>query len=584
VRAACGFLAVAVGLGAAPAARGADHNDPNAVNSIFWDIDISSADLYDFFGFPAESPDEERVVVALTFAPVPDTGVLDPDLLYRLRFDPDRRAAPLTDESLEGMLKYAAALDELYLDLETEEVRVRVDEGGRAHLRFLGFPSGDFDAEVPTNEVATVRTPDGRVIQVFVGGRDDAFFNDLPGFFRSINYAPQFYKVPHGSPRELRETPIPKTLLELEGNDFFNFDPSRPTHGSGLKLDLPDRPFTWDGDRFLRDENGDFRFVYSGQDAQAGINVNAIVLEMPLAALTESPREERIVKAWGESWVLKAADKVETIPDDAPWHRDPRWWGAPLLAIGAVLLLARASSRSRRRTVLGVVALAGGVAVAMVAVFLAGSRANVDAELSRYKLVDTDGIPFSDAALSEREDERQLGAANVALARQFVIRLAHLGWGFSPSIRALGLKSSFDDDEIPVSVHRWPKLASTAFPRVKTALFQELNMPDDSWNPRGLDIPLRRPFEIFVPNVCAIDMDTNGSWPFGRRLEDQVATRFLSVFLDMSQTIGGQPCHVDILGNQWLWDSAPVQPKTPPNPLKNDREFLDRFPYLAEPW
>ena len=26
------------------------------------------------------------------------------------------------------------------------------------------------------------------------------------------------------------------------------------------------------------------------------------------------------------------------------------------------------------------------------------------------------------------------------------------------------------------------------------------------------------------------------------------------------------------------------EPKTPPNPLKNDKEFLDNFPYLAEPW
>jgi hypothetical protein len=31
----------------------ADHNDPNAVNSIFSDIDVSAADLYDIFGFPA---------------------------------------------------------------------------------------------------------------------------------------------------------------------------------------------------------------------------------------------------------------------------------------------------------------------------------------------------------------------------------------------------------------------------------------------------------------------------------------------------------------------------------------------------
>ena len=32
----------------------ADHNDPNAVNSIFSDIDVSAADLYDIFGFPGD--------------------------------------------------------------------------------------------------------------------------------------------------------------------------------------------------------------------------------------------------------------------------------------------------------------------------------------------------------------------------------------------------------------------------------------------------------------------------------------------------------------------------------------------------
>jgi hypothetical protein len=32
----------------------ADHNDPNAVNSIFSDIDVSAADLYDIFGFPSD--------------------------------------------------------------------------------------------------------------------------------------------------------------------------------------------------------------------------------------------------------------------------------------------------------------------------------------------------------------------------------------------------------------------------------------------------------------------------------------------------------------------------------------------------
>ena len=56
----------------------ADHNDPNAVNSIFSDIDVSAADLYDLFGFPsADTNGGEKVLIALTFASVPEPGVLD---------------------------------------------------------------------------------------------------------------------------------------------------------------------------------------------------------------------------------------------------------------------------------------------------------------------------------------------------------------------------------------------------------------------------------------------------------------------------------------------------------------------------
>ena len=64
----------------------ADHNDPNAVNSIFSDIDVSAADVYDLFGYPsADRSDGERVVIALTFASVPTAGVFDTDMLYRLQ-------------------------------------------------------------------------------------------------------------------------------------------------------------------------------------------------------------------------------------------------------------------------------------------------------------------------------------------------------------------------------------------------------------------------------------------------------------------------------------------------------------------
>ena len=42
--------------------------------------------------------------------------------------------------------------------------------------------------------------------------------------------------------------------------------------------------------------------------------------------------------------------------------------------------------------------------------------------------------------------------------------------------------------------------------------------------------------------------------------------------------------NVDLLNDPGLWNSAPIEPKTPPNPLKNDKEFLADFPYLADPW
>jgi hypothetical protein len=538
-------LAMAVVLAAAGGAFAADHNDPNSVNSIFADIPVSAADLYDMFGWPADDKSGgEKVVLALTFASIPRTGVFDPDMLYRINVDPDPRVGrPLGSEgehTLDAFLHYADAVKRKYATQKASEIRVTFDADNRAKVSFIGFPGGNFAETVATNEVLTIRSPGGQDIKAYIGGRDDAFFNDLPGFFRSINYAPQFYHVPLAW-TDRRELPIPKTLLELDGNKLFNFDPANPRHGQGVKTDLPPGPYTWSGNAYKKDAEGKFRFVYSGRDAQAGININAIILEIPLAFITTNPQRDRIVNAWGESWVRKAASKIETIPDrQGGGFR--AWW---------------------RR--------------------LFSRQDEFAAELAQYKRVDTDGVPFADAGLSEREDSRQLGADNISLARHFVIRFGHLGWGFAPSVSALGLGTCFDHDNSPVSVYRTYTLAAPAFPRVKKCFFQELNMPDDSWNPKKLDIKLRRTFEVFIPNVNAIDMDTTGTWPFGRRLEDQVATRFLSTFLDHRAGCGGKPCNVETLGSQALWDSVPIEPRTPPNPLKNDVPFLTEFPYLAEP-
>ena len=247
----------------------ADHNDPNAVNSIFSDIDVSAADLYDIFGFPSDDTGGgEKVVIALTFASAPRTGVFDPDMLYRVLIAPNSRlirSRQDDDANLDGFLAYLEGVKNKYLSvLKPSEVRVTIDQFNRANIRFLNFAGGSFAAAIDTNQGMSLQSPSGQSIKVFVGGRDDAFFNDLPGFFRSINYAPQFYHVPHTMP-DLRELKIPKTFLELEGNDLFNYDPGQPDWGHGPKRDLPPGPLIWNGDRFKRDANGNFRFVYSGK-------------------------------------------------------------------------------------------------------------------------------------------------------------------------------------------------------------------------------------------------------------------------------------------------------------------------------
>jgi hypothetical protein len=116
----------------------ADHNDPNAVNSIFSDIDVSAADLYDIFGFPGDDrAGIEKVVIALTFAAVPQTGVFDADMLYRILIAPDHRIARWSrdDTSLAGLLAYLEAIKEKYLKiLKPSEVRVMVDHNNRANL------------------------------------------------------------------------------------------------------------------------------------------------------------------------------------------------------------------------------------------------------------------------------------------------------------------------------------------------------------------------------------------------------------------------------------------------------------------
>src|SRR5580698_6775593 len=95
----------------------ADHNDPNAVNSIFSDVDVSAADLYDLFGYPSDDKSGgEKVVIALTFAAVPKAGILDSDLLYRIQIHASPRVAWQGDgHTLQALLTYVDAIKDKYL-------------------------------------------------------------------------------------------------------------------------------------------------------------------------------------------------------------------------------------------------------------------------------------------------------------------------------------------------------------------------------------------------------------------------------------------------------------------------------------
>ena len=144
----------------------ADHNDPNAVNSIFSDIDVSAADLYDIFGFPSDDPDGgEKVVIALTFAAVPEAGILDSDMLYRVQIASDRRVMrpAKEDHSLGALLKYFDGVKNKYLStLRPSEIRVTIDQNNRATIKFLHFPDGDFSNTIDTDKSLTLQSPRAR--------------------------------------------------------------------------------------------------------------------------------------------------------------------------------------------------------------------------------------------------------------------------------------------------------------------------------------------------------------------------------------------------------------------------------------
>src|SRR5437667_4702075 len=148
----------------------ADHNDPNAVNSIFSDVDVSAADLYDLFGFPSDDrTGGEKVVIALTFASVPKAGVLDRDMLYRLRIYPNERVVRPSRSApdLDSLLKYFEAVKAKYLRAKAAEIRVVADREGRVRLDFVDFVGGRFSSTIDINRAVPVDAPSRQPNKVF---------------------------------------------------------------------------------------------------------------------------------------------------------------------------------------------------------------------------------------------------------------------------------------------------------------------------------------------------------------------------------------------------------------------------------
>ena len=253
----------------------ADHNDPNAVNSIFSDIDVSAADLYDIFGFPSDDrTGGEKVVIALTFAAVPQAGVFDNDMLYRILLRPRPPPGTSGQRTTQASTTLLAYLGGGKDEISENVAAVRAAGHGRSRAtarisRFIGFPGGDFAAPLDQSK-SVVQSPGGHTIKVFVGGRDDAFFNDLTGVF-SLDQLCAAILSRSAYDAGCAGIEDPKDLSRTGRQRPLQLRPAVCRDwGHGKKKELPAGPLTWNGNRFRKDQNGNFRFVYSGAGRAGG--------------------------------------------------------------------------------------------------------------------------------------------------------------------------------------------------------------------------------------------------------------------------------------------------------------------------
>ena len=112
---------------------------------------------------------------------------------------------------------------------------------------------------------------------MFVGGRDDPFFSDIGGFFRSINFK-----------------------AALTANDEFTW-----------KGEIGFSQKRWEKEQFGRRkrllDRAEKRGVYDGSDLRLGNNINALVFQIPISMIVTDPGNERLVYTWAESYLTAEA-------------------------------------------------------------------------------------------------------------------------------------------------------------------------------------------------------------------------------------------------------------------------------------
>jgi hypothetical protein len=383
-------------------ARAADHNDPNAVNSIFADIPVSAADLYDLFGFPSDDrAGGEKVVLALTFASVPETGVLDPTCSTACASPPRRVCARARSRSRASRPSSAGSRRWRSATCGWRRRRCAcARRPGKVKVDFIGFApaalrrddrhqpgGGHRDARRPHHQDLR-RRPRRRLLQ------------RPAGFFRSINYAPQFYHVPLARPSACASCRS-QDAARARGQHALQLRPANPQHGSACKTDLPPAPYEWKGNATSgRQRQLPLRLQRQGR--AGGRNVNAIILEIPLAFLTKRRRRTASstpgARAGYQGLGQGAGDPRPRRHAGAPW------WALLLPAVLWIVgLLAGAAQRAAHASGGGSASRASPSASSPPRRSWSFFRSSTmmgtpTPSCGPYKLVDTDGLPFATPA------------------------------------------------------------------------------------------------------------------------------------------------------------------------------------------